>query len=126
MAFNSVRDRRGVNMGQRMVATRSLGEAGSGVAILNPAAAEILQALLDLGGAAHRDLVVAYVARRRGIFRPSDALRRDLDAAFAAYCATSDPRGAGLLHLPYGPGSQRWALTDQAYGLLRGGGPGAG
>ena len=114
-------------MGRMLVATRGLGEAGNGVAILNPAAAEILQALLDLGGAAHRDLVVAYVARRRGIFRPSEALRRDLDAAFAAYCgATSDPRGAGLLHLPYGPGSQRWALTDQAYGLLRGAGPEAG
>ena len=115
-------------MGRTEVATRSLGATGSGVAILNPAAAEILQALLELGGAAHRDLVVAYVARRRGIYRPSEALRRDLDEAFAAYCgATSDPRGAGLLHRPYGPGSHRWALTDQAYGLLRdAGGPGTG
>ena len=114
------------------VALRSSGEAGvqvvgapaisalAGVAILNPLAAEIAQALLDLGGAAHRDLVVAYVAKQRGFYRPSEALKRELDAAFNAYCGgASDPRAPNLLHLPYGPDSQRWALTDQAYALLR-------
>ncbi len=93
---------------------------GGGVAILNPLVGEIAGALLDLGGAAHRDLVVAYVAKRRGIYRPSEAMRRELDEAFAAYCGdASDPRAAGLLHLPYGPHSRRWALTDHGYGLLR-------
>ena len=44
---------------------------------------------------------------------------RELDEAFAAYCrGASDPRAANLLHLPYGPHSRRWALTDQAYGCL--------
>ena len=35
------------------------------VAILNPLVQEITGALLDLGGAAHRDLVVAYVRPAR-------------------------------------------------------------
>jgi hypothetical protein len=113
-------------MGQANMAMRGLGRAGGGLAILNPVVAEIAQALLDLGGAAHRDLVVAYIAKQRGIYRPSEALRRELADAFAAYCGrASDPRAAGLLHLPYGPYSHRWALTDQGYGLLRGGASGA-
>lgn len=99
-----------------------VGGALTGVAILNPLAAEIAQALLDLGGAAHRDLVVAYIAKQRGAYRPSAALKRDLDEAFGAYCGdASDPRAASLLHLPYGPDSHRWALTDRAYGLMRAG-----
>lgn len=108
-------------MGQSEAVGRSLERAGGGVAILNPVVGEIAEALLDLGGAAHRDLVVAYVAKRRGVYRPSDEMRRELDEAFAAYClGASDPRAANLLHLPYGPHSRRWALTDHAYGLLRG------
>lgn len=93
----------------------------SEIAILNPLVGEIAEALLDLGGAAHRDLVVAYVAKRRGVYRPTEAMRRELDEAFAAYCrGASDPRAAHLLHLPYGPHSHRWALTDHAYFMLRG------
>ncbi|MBO9708553.1 MAG: hypothetical protein J7521_10095 [Caulobacter sp.] len=102
--------------------TRGAGEGGP-FAILNPLVAEIAHALLDLGGAAHRDLVVAYIAKRRGAFRPSETLRGEVEQAFAAYCRGAiDPRAASLLHQPYGPLSQRWALTDRAYRLLRGGG----
>jgi hypothetical protein len=107
-------------MGRSEVAMRNLEKAGGGVAILNPLVGEIAGALMKLGGAAHRDLVVAYIARRRGMYRPPEALRRELDDAFTAYClGASDPRAAGLLHLPYGPHSHRWALTDRAYGVLR-------
>lgn len=92
------------------------------VAILNPLVQEITDALLDLGGAAHRDMVVAHVAKKRGVYRPSPAMGQELDAAFSTYCSrASDPRSPGLLHLPYGPFSRRWALTEQAYGLLRAG-----
>ena len=78
--------------------------------------------LTDLGGAAHRDLVVAYIAKRRGAFRPTDTLRGEIEQAFANYCGGAiDPRASSLLHQPYGPLSQRWALTDRAYRLLRGG-----
>lgn len=91
------------------------------IAILNHLVAQIAEALLDLGGAAHRDLVVAYIAKQRGVYRPTEALRRELDEAFAAYCrGANDPRAASLLHLPYGPHSHRWALTDHAYLMLRG------
>lgn len=100
---------------------RGLERTRSEIAILNPLVGEIAEALLDLGGAAHRDLVVAYVAKRRGVYRPTEAMRRELDEAFAAYCrGASDPRAANLLHLPYGPHSRRWALTDHAYFMLRG------
>ena len=100
---------------------RNLEGGAGGIAILNPLVGEIAEALLDLGGAAHRDLVVAYIAKRRGVYRPSEAMQRELDEAFAAYCrGASDPRAANLLHLPYGPHSRRWALTDHAYGMLRG------
>jgi hypothetical protein len=100
---------------------RGLERTRSEIAILNPLVGEIAEALLDLGGAAHRDLVVAYVAKRRGVYRPTEAMRRELDEAFAAYCrGASDPRAANLLHLPYGPHSHRWALTDHAYFMLRG------
>jgi len=108
-------------MGWSEAGRRGLERATGGVAILNPLVGEIAEALLDLGGAAHRDLVVAHIAKRRGVYRPSEAMLRELDEAFAAYCrSASDPRAGNLLHLPYGPHSRRWALTDHAYGMLRG------
>ncbi len=109
-------------MNRAKVAPRGLEGLGAGIAILNPLVSEIVGALLDLGGAAHRDLVVAHIAGRRGLYRPPEALRRELDEAFSAYClGATDPRAPSLLHLPYGPFSHRWALTDQAYGVLRAG-----
>ena len=109
-------------MNRAKVSLRNLEGAGAEIAILNPLVSEIVDALLDLGGAAHRDLVTAHIAGRRGIYRPPESLRRELDEAFRAYCQGAvDPRAAGLLHLPYGPFSHRWALTDRAYALLRGG-----
>ena len=124
----ALRSSSGVSVSPEGVQAADACAAGAlaGVAILNPLAAEIAQVLLDLGGAAHRDLVVAHVAKQRGVYRPSEALKRELDTAFNAYCGgANDPRAPNLLHLPYGPDSQRWALTDQAYALLRGG-PGSG
>ncbi len=99
---------------------RAEGGGAATVAILNPLVDEIIQALLAMGGAAHRDSVIAYIAKQRGLFRPPAELARALEEAFGAYCGGAvDPRSPGLLHLPYGAESQRWALTDQAYGLLR-------
>jgi hypothetical protein len=107
-------------MGQARAEARTDDGRRKSVAILNPLVQEIAGALLELGGAAHRDLVVAYIAKKRGIYRPPEWLAKELDTAFSTYCGgASDPRSAGLLHLPYGPYSRRWALTDQAYGLLR-------
>lgn len=109
-------------MNQASMSARIEEGRAANVAILNPMAQEITDALLDLGGAAHRDTVVAHVAKKRGVFRPSAAMAQELDAAFSTYCSgASDRHAAGLLHLPYGPLSRRWALTEQAYGLLRDG-----
>lgn len=107
-------------MDQAEATARGQGGGAATVAILNPLVDEIVQALLAMGGAAHRDSVIAYVARQRGLFRPPAELTQALAEAFAAYCGGAvDPRAPGLLHLPYGAESQRWALTDQAFGLLR-------
>lgn len=93
---------------------------GDGVAILNPLAAEIAAVLLELGGAAHRDLVLAHVAKRRGFHKPPEGLGRDLEETFAAYGqGAGDPRAETLFYLPHGPESHRWALTDWAHGLMR-------
>lgn len=108
-------------MTQRHPDGRDSERTRSEIAILNPLVAHIADALLELGGAAHRDLVVAHIAKRRGVYRPTDAMRRELDEAFAAYCRGAVvPRAASLLHLPFGPHSHRWALTDHAYTMLRG------
>lgn len=108
-------------MSQSSVMRRPVQAARTGaVALLNPVVGEIARALLDLGGAAHRDVVVAYVAQRRGWYRPPESLQRELRAAFDAYCGqASDPRATSLLHLPYGPHSARWALTDRGYRMMR-------
>lgn len=104
------------------VALQGLKEAGARISVLNPLVTDIVGALLDLGGAAHRDLVVAHVAGRSGVYRPPETLKRELHAAFSDYCqGATDPRGTGLLHLPHGPRSHRWALTDWAHELLRAG-----
>lgn len=109
-------------MVQSAKAVRGEGIKAPTVTILNPLVNDIMAALLELGGAAHRDMVVALVAKKHGIFRPSSAMVEELEAAFSTYCrAASDPRSPGLLHLPYGPTSRRWALTDQAHDLLRAG-----
>jgi hypothetical protein len=109
-------------MNQANVVARSQQGSGAPGAILDPLVSEIVGALLDLDGAAHRDLVIAHVAGRRGVFRPPETLRRELEDAFLSYCQDAgDPREVGLLHLPHGPFSHRWALTEQAYALLRGG-----
>jgi hypothetical protein len=121
MAFNSDQNSRGDRVMSRAEgAIPSLEGAGGAVAILNPLAADIAGVLLDLGGAAHGDLVLAHVAKRRGLYRPSDALRQEVDEAFATYCqGAGDPRAANLFYLPHGAQSHRWALTDWAHELLR-------
>ena len=93
-------------------------------AMINPMIGEIASSLLDLGGAAHREVVIDYVARRRGGFAASEGLRRELIEAFDLYC---EYVGAGrkrpLLHRPFGKGSYRWGLTQQAHEMLLGAAP---
>ncbi len=85
-----------------------------------PLVLEIMDALHDLGGQAHRDMVFDYIAANRantGVRPPFD-LYEDLLAAFEDHIdpAVSGPR---LLALPFGPESRRWALTHEAAARLK-------
>ncbi|MGA0546147.1 hypothetical protein ACO2Q1_12810 [Brevundimonas sp. VNH65] len=92
--------------GQRVRASRRAVE---------PIVGEIVHALLTLGGSAHRDTVVAAIAAGRAGHRcavDSD-LRAEVYAGFQRYIDTGyTRRAAPLLHLPLGPGSYRWGLTE--------------
>jgi hypothetical protein len=79
---------------------------------LNLLVEEIMDALFELGGSAHRDAVIDRVAVHRGALSASDGLKRELLEAFEAHCGcTRTKRDRALLHLPFGDGSRRWALT---------------
>jgi hypothetical protein len=82
--------------------------------------AEIVDALLELSGAAHRDAVIDRVARRRTGQPASPGLKTELIAAFDAHRRALEARGlAPLVHQPFGARSHRWALTPEADDFLR-------
>lgn len=82
--------------------------------------AEIVDALLELSGAAHRDVVIDRVAHRRTGQPASPGLKTELVAAFEAHCGTLQARGqTPLVHRPFGERSHRWALTPEADDFLR-------
>jgi hypothetical protein len=82
--------------------------------------AEIIDALLELSGAAHRDAVIDRIAHRRAGQPASPGLKAELVAAFDAHCRALRSRGlAPLVHRPFGDRSHRWALTPEADDFLR-------
>lgn len=82
--------------------------------------AEIVEALLALGGAAHRQTVIDLVACRRGGRRASPGLSAELIEAFEIHRKALLARGrTPLVHRPFGPESLRWALTPEADDFLR-------
>lgn len=77
---------------------------------------EIARSLQSFGGQAHRDLVIGDIARRAGFDHrslPQD-LRDDLISAFEVGLAKGGLGHARLFILPFGPGSHRWRLADEA------------
>lgn len=80
--------------------------------------AEIAEALMALGGEAHRDVVITRVAqaRHRDARTASPALREEILASFDAHCGAGE--APGLFRLVFGPGSHRWGLTPQARAFL--------
>ena len=87
---------------------------------INPLVAEIAEILMALGGSAHRNLVAERIAIRRSRQDASDGLRRDIFEAFDAHCDGAARAGLpSLVHLPFGAGSHRWALTLEAQGVLQ-------
>ncbi len=90
-------------------------------ALVNPLVVEIAVSLMDLGGEAHRDLVINMIAYRRGRQLASPALAREMIEAFDLHRGQARQIPApALFHLPFGDGSRRWALTKDARGLLKG------
>lgn len=86
-----------------------------------PTVAEILDALAASGGAAHRSDVVKRIAERRGLRAgpEREVLEAELLAAFDRYLVfAATRRPPPLMHLPFGPGSYRWALTDAGRQLI--------
>jgi hypothetical protein len=85
-----------------------------------PLVFEIMDALHDLGGQAHRDLVFNYIAANRANAgnRPPQDFFDELLAAFDDHLEAGPPR-TRLLALPFGPDSRRWALSDEGMTQLR-------
>ena len=85
-----------------------------------PLVLEIMDALHDLGGQGHRDVVCNYIVANRanaGV-RPPNTFIDDLFAAFDEHLAAQPP-GARMVHLPFGSGSRRWALSHEGMARLR-------
>ncbi len=76
-------------------------------------AKRVREALLSLGGEAHRGLVIESVARKLG----HDARQIPEDLAAALICSFEDNwrderrRAAYGFHLPFGEGSHRWGVV---------------
>jgi len=79
---------------------------------------ELIDALHYLGGQAHRDVVVNCIAaiRRSAGQEIPDTLAEDLTAAFHEHLNAPGPC---MMTLPFGPGSLRWALSNEGVAMLR-------
>ena len=97
----------------RNLRTKALGSC-------SPLAAEILEALLELSGAAHRDEVIRTVAARRKSGPPSPGLSKELVEFFEHQCQLACQAGEpGIFFLPFGQGSRRWSITPEAKTFFR-------
>lgn len=86
----------------------------------SPLIGEVVEALLTLGSAAHRDQVIDLVARRRGAPFASDGLRREVVEAFDLHIAQARSEGRPpLFNIPFGEGSWRWRLSHDALQFLK-------
>lgn len=92
-------------------------------AAADPLVAEIVEALLGLGGQGHRNAVAERIASARAgePTKPTEALIAHVQAAFEERLkidrAMHRPRT--LFDLPFGDGSHRWALAREAESFLR-------
>jgi hypothetical protein len=88
-------------------------------ASLNSLAEEIIEALLEMGGSAHRDAVIDRVAMRLGAVPAPDSLKGEILEAFERHRSRAKLKNDRvLLHLPFGEGSRRWSLTPDGRQLV--------
>jgi len=91
--------------------------------LVNAQIGAIAEALLEFGGAAHRERVLEAVAARLGRSGVTETLRRELIAAFLAHCDHAAAMGRrALFHRPPGEEFRRWALTAESLFFLQHGG----
>jgi len=90
-------------------------------AMINPLIDEITEALISMGGAAHRNVVIDQLALQRGGNPASEAFRKEVIKAFELHLEGATLRGEPTnLRLPVGQGSHRWGLTLDAHAEFRG------
>jgi hypothetical protein len=76
----------------------------------------VREALLSLGGEAHRTMVIAQVAKGLGhdVRQIPEELEAELIHAFEQTWRDEQKRAAYGFHLPFGEGSHRWSVREQA------------
>jgi len=72
----------------------------------------VREALLSLGGEAHRSIVIQQVARNLGhdVRQIPEELQADVIVSFEATWRDERKRAAYGFHLPFGEGSHRWGV----------------
>lgn len=89
---------------------------------IDPVIAEIIDALISLGGEAHRGPVADRVAGNRAGYplKASDGLAQEVFQAFETYLEAANGFAARqpLLTRPFGDDSHRWALTHAGTALF--------
>lgn len=79
----------------------------------------VREALLSLGGEAHRSMVIEQVARNLGhdVRQIPEELQQEVIVSFEATWRDERKRAAFGFHLPFGEGSHRWSVVqpDMAY-----------
>ena len=74
----------------------------------------VREALLSLGGEAHRSMVIEQVARNMGhdVRQIPEELQQEVIVSFEATWRDERKRAAFGFHLPFGEGSHRWGVVQ--------------
>lgn len=74
----------------------------------------VREALLSLGGEAHRSIVIEHVARNMGhdVRQIPAELQQEVIVSFETIWRDERKRAAFGFHLPFGEGSHRWGVID--------------
>ena len=75
----------------------------------------VREALLSLGGEAHRSMVIEQVARNLGhdVRQIPEELQQELIVSFETTWRDERKRAAFGFHLPFGEGSHRWGIVRE-------------
>lgn len=77
----------------------------------------VREALLSLGGEAHRSIVIEQVARNMGhdVRQIPEELQLQVIVSFEKTWRDERKRAAYGFHLPFGEGSHRWSVREDSY-----------